>query len=189
MVETDAQLIVQSGQGDSRAFGELYKRYQNAVYRYLLCASGDPSWAEDMFQEVWLRVADHLRAKKTIQDFKKWLFTVAANYFRDELRKKYIRRFFMPEYPGMSPEKESVCVPAVAESGHMLDKAYELRQDLSAALQKLTARQRTIFLLAAYEGFKMAEIARMLNLAEGTVKATLHKTVVKLRKELENSLD
>lgn len=180
MPETDEQLLTQASNGDASAFSELYDRYQNAIYRYLLAVSGEQFWAEDMFQEVWLRVANQVHNKKSLINFKGWLFTVAANLFRDELRKKYLRRFFFPQSLDDAPGIEKKYVDHSSEAG----KSFELQNDLMAALQKLTGKQRTIFLLAAHEGFKMVEIAQILHLAVGTVKATLHKTILKLQKEL-----
>lgn len=182
MPREDAELLARASRGDHSAFGGLYNRYQTDLYRFVLYLSGNRDEAEELFQETWLRVVRSL-GRKPVENFKSWLFCIAANVHRDELRKKKVRRLFLgSERTAASPER------ATGESGAAAPDAgdFEIREALVKAMKNLTHRQRTVFVLTYVEGFKIREVCEMLGKAEGTVKSTLHRAVHILREGLED---
>jgi RNA polymerase sigma-70 factor (ECF subfamily) len=160
--------------------------YETDLYRFAFYLAGGPDAAEELFQETWYRAVRHL-GRKPVADFKKWLFTIATNLFRDELRKRKIRRLVLgresvEELHG-DPEGEqrppvTRAIPADAEG-------FAIREALNKAMKKLTHKQRTIFVLTYVEGFKIHEAGEMLGKPEGTIKSTLHRALLILRDELK----
>lgn len=160
-------------------FEQLFQQHEAALFRYIRCLTGDPSLTEDIYQETWLRVARHLRDGKKFSNAKSFLFTIATNIFRDELRRRRVRRFFLG--PSLEQIEQAENLPAAIRQR---PEQPEVAEALETALQKLTVRQRTMFSLSHVEGFSTAEISRLMSCAEGTVKATIFKAVQKLRAEL-----
>lgn len=187
MPRDDAELLAGAGRGDSSAFATLYRKYETDLYRFVFYLAGGPETAEELFQETWLRVARY-RGKKPVLDFKKWIFTIATNLYRDELRKRKVRRLVLgrvsieDDFVETGDENQPVVVPAIEPDA----ERFAVREALKEAMKKLTGRQRTIFTLMYVEGFKIREVCDMLGKAEGTVKSTLHRALVILRDELKD---
>ncbi len=162
-----------------RRLDTLFREHERALYRYVRYLSDSPSMAKDIYQETWLRVAQHIARGGRIKNFKSFLFTTAVNLFRDELRKLKIRRFFL----GSEGEQANI-IWKIADD----EKApsFEMRDALAAAIRELSPKQRMMFTLAYIEGFKIHDISEIMGCAEGTVKATIYKAVQKLRKELKD---
>jgi len=182
MPRDDAELMTAASRGDHSAFATLYRRYEADLYRFVYYLAGEPDTAEELFQETWLRIVRHM-GKKRVTDFKKWIFAIATNLYRDELRKRIVRRLFL----GREPVEGDYGVAGVegfrgAVSRVQPDaEAFAIREALAKAMKNLTGRQRTVFVLTQIEGFKMREVAEMLGKSEGTVKSTLHRAVSILR--------
>jgi RNA polymerase sigma-70 factor (ECF subfamily) len=164
---------------NSEEFEALFKRHEADLYRYARYLADTTVAAEDIYQETWLRVAKHIHNGKAIQNFKKFLFTVATNIHRDELRKIKTRRFFLGPSMDDDEQNQNIWVSPDVSSEEFFSDALE------ESLSHLSARQRSMFCLNYIEGFKIAEIAKMMNCADGTVKATIYKAVQKLRRDLK----
>jgi RNA polymerase sigma-70 factor (ECF subfamily) len=179
----DAELLAKASLGDQSAFGVLYNRYQADLYRFVSYLAGDSDMAEELFQETWFRAAKNA-GKKPVDNFKRWLFRIAVNFHRDELRKQKVRRLVLgnrqtgrlPGHPAGGLE--------VAAAAHETE-GFEIRDAIVRAMDGLTHRQRAVFVLTYVEGFKIREVGEMLGKAEGTIKSTLHRALVILREKLE----
>jgi len=186
MPRDDAELLARAGRGDQSAFATLYNEYQADLYRFALYLADGPDAAEELFQETWFRVVKHL-GKKPVANFKQWLFTIATNLYRDELRKRKVRRVIAGSETsedrdggnanGDAPQAIPQTPPAA--------EGFVLREALREALNKLTHRQRTAFVLVYMEGFKIREAGDILGKPEGTVKSTLFRALEILRHELK----
>jgi len=185
MPRDDAELLARASRGDHSAFDTLYKRYEADLYRFVFYLAHDPGTAEELFQDTWFRVVRSM-GKRPIEDFKKWMFTIATNLYRDELRRRKVRRLFL----GRGPVEEYHESPDLDEGHAALPETapeaenYAIREAVDKALKKLAPRQRTVFVLTQIEGFKLREVAEMLGKSEGTVKSTLHRAVSILRDAL-----
>ncbi len=162
-----------------KEFEQLFVQYEADFYRYALYLADSTCSADDLYQETWLRIATHFKRGKTINDFKKFLFTVATNIHRDELKKNKVRRFFLGPSLNDKDQHENISAAAQENPDNFLSDA------LNQSLHQLSHRQRSMFCLNHIEGFKISEIAKMMNCAEGTVKATIYKAVQKLRQNLK----
>ena len=161
-------------------FELLFQQYEAGLFRYVMYLCNSLSQAEDLYQETWLRVVTRFRKRSKIRNFKSYLYTTATNLFRDELRKRRVRRFILGEIAELTI-KES---PLLLWNGDNPDRNIHIRDEIQQALGALTERQRMMFCLSYIEDLSIAEISRITNCAKGTVKSTLYKAVQKMRKTL-----
>ncbi len=167
-------------------FDEVYDRYKNDVYRLALHLTRDRGEAEDMFQEVWLRVVRRLPEIVERKNLKPWLAVIVTNLYRDMLRKKRIRRlFFLGGTKGEMTEAAAAEETAVSTSdpARREEKA-ATRRDIDRALARLPEKQRRVFVLKEIEGLEQTEIAAALRIPVGTVKSLMYRAVRRLQREL-----
>ena len=187
MPQTDGELVLKIRQGDQFAFDQLFAKYQTAVYRFVRYLTQNRNEADDLFQETWLRVVKYLPCTPEIKDFKAWVFRIATNRHRDELRKRRIRRPFQ----SLKPLDSSVdgddqdfqnqgVIPTTLDKTDKVD----LGPAINRAISRLPIKQRRVFVLKEIEGFKHREIGEMLGLPVGTIKSLLHRAIKKLQQEL-----
>ncbi len=167
-------------------FDGIYDRYRADVFRFLLSLTRNQSEAEDLFQDVWLRVVRHGRPRPDKGDLKPWLLTIVLNLHRDMLRKKRVRRLFMMRKQGpgrLRPSRiEDWSSPATDPA--RLSEQTALRRDIDLALAALPEKQRRVFLLSEVEDLSQAEIAGILEVPLGTVKSLLFRAVKRLQRQL-----
>lgn len=171
---TDAELLQKIGEGDQNAFQQLFDRYESDLYRFALYMCGSRMLSEEIYQETWLRIMQVISKGKPVRHFKAFLFTIAKNLYRDELRKCKIREW-------VTGEDEPQTLFHLHDNNEQ-ERQLEFREYLHLALQTLSLRQRQVFVLIHIQGMSIKETAEMMGCAAGTVKATLHKAVCKVRK-------
>ena len=176
---TDEQLIADHLKGDTEAFSVLVGRYEKELYHYLVNFTGQPSVAEEAFQEAFLQV--HLVADRFEQSrkFRPWLYTIAVNKARDILRAR-----------GRRPSMQITAVDDDSSEGELW--AHLLREEETPETlfdQKLVAQQvqeaiaqmpsnlKEILLLAYFKQIAYKEIAEVIGVPLGTVKSRLHAAV------------
>jgi RNA polymerase sigma-70 factor (ECF subfamily) len=186
MPRDDAELLARAGRGDQSAYATLYNEHESELYQFALYLADGPDAAEELFQETWFRVVKHL-GKKPIGNFKQWLFTIAANLYKDDLRKRKIRRVVSDSETTEDRYGGGGAGIASPQAPHSKPAAegFALREALGKAMKKLTHQQRTTFVLVYVEGFKIREAGEILGKPEGTVKSTLYRAVEVLRGELK----
>jgi RNA polymerase sigma-70 factor (ECF subfamily) len=176
---TDEHLLAQFVSGDMDAFDELIHRYYNQIYRFLVRFTGQQHLAEDLIQDVFLKV---YRAAETFdpdRKFRPWLYQIAANRARDALRSAGRSRAQLMIQTGES-EKELTLdqlIPGdyVPPEQNMIEK--ETADKVKTALMKLPEQLREILILAYYDQLPYKDIAETLGIPLGTVKSRLHKAV------------
>ncbi|MGA8204275.1 MAG: RNA polymerase sigma factor [Woeseiaceae bacterium] len=177
----DGALMLLYGDGDVAAFETLYRRHNDALYRYLLRLSRSPDAAEDIFQEVWSKI---IRARQTYRptaQFKTFLYRVARNCFID-----YIRRNRRHEQTvELAPEHQ----PDPGELPDALTERSLARRRLAAALLELPDEQRDVFLLREEGGFSLEQIASITDSNRETVKSRLRYAVNKLRAAIDDPVE
>lgn len=191
--DPDVRLMLKVRDDDAAAFDELMLRYQNRLVTVLEHLVGRRDQAEDLAQEVFLRV---YRARKRYvagAKFSTWLYTIANHVAANALRSRSRR----PEVNISSRATESgsfgtLDKVAVAASGAMptrqMDKA-ELRDVVREAMQGLSERQRMAVLLNKFEDMSYADIADAMELTPQAVKSLLSRARVNLKELLEPYLD
>lgn len=187
--DPDVQLMLQVRDDDAEAFEELMLRYQARVVTILEHLVGQRDQAEDLAQDVFLRI---YRARKSYvpgAKFSTWLFTiannVASNARRNRARRKEVRWDASPADSRATPAIEQL---AVAASGQMparrLDKE-EMRDIVRTAISGLNERQRMAVLLSKFEGMSYEDIAAAMDLTPQAVKSLLFRARENLRQILE----
>jgi RNA polymerase sigma-70 factor, ECF subfamily len=187
MPPADGELIEQFSRNDQLAFDQLFFKYKSSVYRFAYYLTQNKNEADDLFQETWLRVVKNMNKNNKIKDFKAWIFTIANNLHRDELRKKKIRRLFFSSKQIITEDSKSTFENSDQEiKSNMNDtsKNLEFNMTFQQAVANLNSRQRRVFILQEIEGFKQKEISQILNIPVGTVKSLFHRAIKFLQKEL-----
>jgi RNA polymerase sigma-70 factor, ECF subfamily len=189
VLDPDVRLMLEVRDDNAASFEELMLRYQNRLLTVLEHLVGDRSQAEDLAQEVFLRV---YRARKKYvpgSKFSTWLYTIANNVASNALRTKARRREVLVHTPaGESTGIMSLEQMALAASGQMptrqLDKA-EVCEVVRIALDGLNERQRMAVLLSKFEEMSYADIATAMELTPKAIKSLLSRARVNLREALE----
>jgi RNA polymerase sigma-70 factor (ECF subfamily) len=176
---TDESLVTALERRDARALEALYDRYGDLVYSVCLRMVGDVQLAEDLTQEVYLRLwrrpdlYDATRGR-----FVTWLLSVARNRGIDERRSRG-RRFRHENPPSLAAEEMLAAAPAA--DGADAAVLSEDRVAIQRALAGLPAEQRLVIQLAYFGGYTQQEIARSLAQPLGTVKTRIRLGLQKLR--------
>lgn len=184
---TDTELVAAFKGGDAEALGLLMERHKAAVFGYLLGITGRRDAAEDLFQEVFLKLVRNPGAYSEREKFKAWLFTVARNAAMDLFRREGARGEVALEGDGETPGPAdflAAAEPGPAEAFY--GKA--LGERIDAALAALSEDQREVFYLRHYSGLSFREIAEMLKVPIGTVLARMSRAAAQLRKKLEKDV-
>ena len=171
MEAPDEEIMLAYGQGDAGAFETLYKRHRGPLYRFMVRALKHRSAAEELFQEVWIRVIESRSRYAPQARFTTWLYTIAHNLLVDHWRKKGLSL--------ASLDAEDVAV----ESANPARQA-EGREALARLLQAIEAlppAQREAFLLHEESGLTVAEIAAATGTNEEAAKSRLRYAMAKLK--------
>jgi RNA polymerase sigma-70 factor (ECF subfamily) len=188
-VDPDVQLMLRVKEGDGFAFEQLILRYQSRLLRVLQHIVGSESVAEDLVQDVFLRV---WRARKSYQPtakFTTWVFHIANNVASNSLRDRKRRKEYqvISDDPTHSPIMALDQMAAASTSSmptRKLDNA-ERADIVRAAVEALNERQRMALLLCKFEGLSYQEIADSMDLTVQAVKSLLSRARVNLKILLE----
>ncbi|GMW02708.1 MAG: RNA polymerase sigma factor [Candidatus Hydrogenedentota bacterium] len=183
----DEFLVTQARQGDRWAFEKLVKRYERPLYNYLRRMTGDPTDAEDVFQETFLKVYSHLNRFQEGRPFKPWLYRIATNTARDFLRHKRRRpQVSLDDEDGARPSLLDTLAASLPSPSSLLASRENVER-LEKAVAGLSEIHRAVFLLSRYEGLPYSEIAEVLDIPVGTVKSRMNKAVHELLDALKET--
>ncbi|MEN8158438.1 MAG: RNA polymerase sigma factor [Myxococcota bacterium] len=168
---SEAELLRCAVEGDTEAYEALYRTHVGRVHALCLRMARDPTEADDLTQETFIRVWQRLGSFRSESGFSTWLHRVAVNVVVSELRR---RGRWRDRISGQ--DATDVPAPVAFSAGGDLD--------LERAITALPPRARLVFLLHDVEGWKHGEIAEQTGLAVGTSKAHLHRARQLLREEL-----
>lgn len=181
---TDAELMALTTQGNQEALGVLYERYSRAVYSFSLRIVGDAQVAEEILQEVFVRIwqqgGSYQAARGSLIT---WLLSITHNLSIDEMRRRKRR----PQ-KAESEEPESILASLPDEGLDIEDEVWlaSLRTMIQDALQQLPAAQREAIELGYFQGLTQREIADTLGEPLGTIKTRMRLGMLKLREQLSD---
>ena len=177
----DTELISRAAGGDPAAFQLLVEQHRAMVYRVAYQFAGNHHDAEDITQDVFIKVYRSLPRFRQDSQFTSWIYRIAMNACIDHRR----RQSPAGTAPfGVEAEQQLEKTPEERPGPEISAYAGELGAVLEAAIGRLPQGQRIVFIMRHYEGLKLVEIASALGLAEGTVKRQLHAAVHRLRAAL-----
>ncbi|TME88341.1 MAG: sigma-70 family RNA polymerase sigma factor [Chloroflexi bacterium] len=181
--DSEIQLLIERARsGDTRAFEDLARREERALYRHALRIVGTTSDAEDIVQDALFSAWRSIASFQGLS-FRAWLFRIATNRALDHLRSRKRR----PELPLDPPDDDDVTWAEPVAAGPDLTQLVGDREALAAveaALGSLPAEQRTALLLRDVEGFAYEEIAVITSVEIGTVKSRIHRGRLAVRNVL-----
>jgi len=167
--------IVQGG--DYSPASELYDRYSARIHNFAFRFLKNSEAAEDATQEVFVKMMKHANQFQGDAKLSTWLFSIAANWCRDYLRKA----------DNKPKESEEVLLTLPSTSELSPERNLEIREDqqrVQRALGALTPEQREAILLSRYQGLSYAEIAQIAGCSEGAVKTRVFRAMETLKKAL-----
>ena len=183
VVITDELLLQRLRDGEAQAGEELVRRHCQALMRYLYRLSGSEHLAEELHQQTWTSVLDHIDrfdAKSSSGGFKAWLFRIATNKANDHWRSTGREKAAKSGLKLVTDE-------SVPEAGHRME-ATEQELKLKRAIDLLPENQKQIVLLRYYSGLKFVEIAEMLGCPLNTALGRMHKAAIRLRQLMEQEM-
>jgi RNA polymerase sigma-70 factor (ECF subfamily) len=175
------ELLARVAEGDEKAFGPLFHHYRPRIYSYAFHLFGNAGLADELVQEVFLKVWVNRQKLSDVLHFEAWLFVVARNMVFDTLKQ---------QAKEASARKQMAALPAQDNNivdNHILSKENEQR--LQDALERLSPQQKLIFTLSRHQGMKHEEIAHHLNISRNTVKTHLVHALRTLRDTLHFQSD
>jgi len=187
---SDDDLMLAYAGGDTGAFDQLYERYRQPLYRYLVHATGQAAIADDLYQDVWSRIIasrTSFRPKfgsnfKAGPGFKRWAFRIAHNRLIDHWR----------SIKTLDGDSEST-LNQIADDQNRQPEFEQARDEqakhLKTALMALPNDQRAAFLLQQESGLSLADIARREGVGRETIKSRLRYAINKLRDRLGPSTE
>ena len=177
-LDGDAALVQAAKAGDAAAFGELYERYRDAIYRFCLARTGTSHDAEDLTSDVFVKALNSIdRYQDRGLPFAAFLYRIARNAAIDRSRtlKQPLSVDGLLQEPASKQNVELEAVFAVEKS------------ILMDALTKLKSEHRDVVVMRFIEGYSALEVAQLLGKTEGAIRTLQHRALERLRKEFDSS--
>ncbi|GAC1626505.1 MAG: sigma-70 family RNA polymerase sigma factor [Chloroflexota bacterium] len=173
----DAALVSACLTGEERAFQELVERYQTRLLNFVYRTIGDRERAEDLVQEVFIRVYRHLGRFDRSKKFSTWIYTIASNLAKNELRNRSRNPLvlFQAIQKNWQEEDRPVEFEDPASRPDDLYRKRHLRTLVEQATAQLPEHHREVFVLREIEGKSYEEIAEITDCNLGTVKSRLNR--------------
>jgi len=177
-LENDAELIVRAQGGEVEAFGELYQRYLDQIYRYIRVRVTEDRVAEDLTEVVFLRSFETLgRYNERGRPFSAFLYQVARNLLVDHYRQQ------KEEVPIEDANQMATSTPTVDE--HVIQS--ERIREIGHALTSLPSDYQEVIRLRVILALSTAEVAAWMGRSEGAIRVLLHRALTALRRRLAES--
>jgi RNA polymerase sigma-70 factor (ECF subfamily) len=175
----DAAAVAQARAGDREAFRLLVERHSHALFRLAYRMTGNEHDAEDVVQEAFVKAYRNLHRFEERSEVGSWLYRIASNCAFDLLRARQRRERLLDR---TDPDDEVLDhAPAPGPSPERLAAATDVRRLLDVALARMSARERSAFVLRHFEGRTLAEIGEALGLDLNATKQSVLRAVRKVR--------
>ena len=179
----DEELMLSYGGGDAGSFETLYRRHRGPLYRFLLRQVSDTATAEELFQDVWMRVIDSRERYQPRAKFSSWVYAIAHNRLMDFYRSSGRAKFLAQD----EAEDTLDSLPADDIPADALIDRKRAAERLLAALSSLPEAQREAFLLQQEGDLSVEEIGAATGVSRETAKSRLRYALAKLRASLSES--
>jgi len=184
---SDEDLIERFQNGELYAFDLIVKRYKNQLLNFVYRFLGNAEEAEDLVQETFLRVYRNRKAYQKVAKFSTWIYTIAGNLAKTELRKRKRRKFFSISDLGYNEKDYDIS-----------DEAYNPEKDVDGRMKEeiihkeideLSPKFREVILLRDVQQLSYEEISQIVNIPLGTVKSRVNRGRLKLQEKLKHILE
>ena len=181
---TDEELIYQFQQGDTNAFTELVKRYKDPLFNYVSRMLKDSVFAEDIVQETFVRVYKNRDRYQQIAKFSTWIYTIAINLTKTEIRRQSLRRFY--SFSSTSEDGKTFELPDPRVNLEKVAEDTILGDQIMESIEKLPKVFREVVILRDLQELSYEEISRIIGVPLGTVKSRVNRGRSRLQKILKN---
>lgn len=177
--EDAALFLLVKGQGDKAAFAKLFDKHQASVVRFAFRFVGSRARAEELAQDIFVKLYKSVQSYQPHAKFKTFLFRVATNHCLNEVRRPDHAR----EETAPPPQLEAS--GPLAEQPDQVLEGKELEEAVSRGLRAMSDRERAAFSMCRFEGLAYKDIALALAASEPAVKSLIHRATQTMLKELE----
>ena len=181
---TDEELIARFQEGDEQAYTELVNRYRDKLMTFVYRFVNDMEQAEDIIQDTMLKLCTHKHYYRNIAKFSTWIYTIAGNLAKTELRKRKNRK--VTNISQMGPEDRDYELPSVAPETDEVVQSEYIEKKIQAAIQNLPLHFRTVTILRDIQELSYEEISKIVEVPLGTVKSRINRARLQLQKELKD---
>ena len=181
---TDEELIAKFQGGDVGAFNQIVHRYKDRLLNFIYRFLNDIDKSEDLVQDTFLKLFTHKHSYKEIAKFSTWLYTIAGNLAKTELRKIKRRKTFSVTDLSYD-DREFVITSAEAGPDEDIDSR-NLERNIQSALNELPSDFRTVIILRDIQELSYEEISKIVTVPLGTVKSRINRGRLKLQQLLRS---
>ena len=181
---TDEELIAHFQNGDEQAYIALVNRYKDRLINFVFRLVNDRDQAEDIIQDTMLKLYTHKHYYRNIAKFSTWIYTIAGNFAKTELRKKKTRKVTNNSHLG--PEDRDYDPPSKDPSPEKLVERDYINTKIHEAIEKLPEHFRVVTVLRDIEKLPYEEISSIVEVPLGTVKSRINRARLQLQKDLKD---
>ncbi len=181
---TDEELIARFQKGDEQAYTELVIRYRDKLMTFVFRFVNDMEQAEDIIQDTMLKLYTHKHYYRNIAKFSTWIYTIAGNLAKTELRKKKTRK--VTNISQMGPEDRDYELPSVAPETDEVVQSEYIEKKIQAAIQNLPLHFRTVTILRDIQELSYEEISKIVEVPLGTVKSRINRARLTIKTPSEH---
>ncbi len=184
-------VLQRAKEGDLKAFEEIYQMYHRRIYNAVYGMLGDPDDAQDVTQDVFMRLYDALPTLRADEAFSTYLYRIALNLCRDRARRKKRVRFQSMDTPRADDEGdvEPMEFPDQGKLPEELLTSDELQRRVREAVLTLSNDHKAVIVMHHFQGMEVNDIARILGVPTGTVKSRLARGRDQLHRKLRSYLN
>ncbi len=180
---TDEELILRFQDGDEQAYTELVHRYRDRLMSFVFRFIGEMEKAEDIVQDTLLKLYTHRHYYRNIAKFSTWIYTIAGNLAKTELRRK--KRHRVTNLSQMGTEESEYILPSVEPETGETAQGHFAEKQIQKAIQELPLHFRTVIILRDIQELSYEEISNIVDVPLGTVKSRINRARLQLQQSLK----
>lgn len=188
--DPDQDLVTRAREGDTRAFDALILKYGDKLYGLVYNMTSHKEDTHDLLQEIFARAYQSLPKFRGNSTFYTWIYQIAVNLTLNFLKKRKRRAGPSLNDPDSPVQRDPALIDTARDADPELQtNLKELQVKLNEAMQKLSEPHRMVVTMFDIQGMSHAEIAKILNSSEGTIRSRLHYAHLQLQSALQDSWD
>ena len=180
---TDEELIASFQNGNEQAYIELVRRYRDRLMTFVFRFLGDMELSEDIVQDTMIKVYTHKHYYKEIAKFSTWIYTIAGNLAKTELRKRKRRKVTLLSQ--MNTDDRKYEIPSTELQSEDIVQGEYTERYIQKAILQLPLHFRTVVILRDIQELSYEEISKIVNVPLGTVKSRINRARLQLQQTLK----
>ena len=181
---SDEELILRFQKGDEQSYVELVNRYRDRLINYIYRFVNDIESAEDIVQDALVKLYTHKHYYKNIAKFSTWMYTIAGNLAKTELRKKKTRK--VTNLSQIGPEDKDYELPSVEPDTDKIAQSEYVEKRIQKAINKLPLHFKTVTILRDIQELSYEEISKILEIPIGTIKSRINRGRIQLSEKMKH---